>query len=63
MRRTGVDMLKVDSCGGREDAADSVDKFGRYANGSFVMNRWRDAVKATGRPILLSDCHLGCMCK
>ena len=34
----------------------------RYANGSFVFQVWTDAIKATKRPILLSNCHLGCMC-
>jgi alpha-galactosidase len=53
----GVDYLKVDNCGGGEP----LDKYGKYANGTFAMASWYPAIKATKRPMILSDCHMGCM--
>jgi len=44
----GIDMLKVDACAVTEPA---------YT----VMSRWADLLNSTGRPILLSNCHNGCM--
>jgi alpha-galactosidase len=43
-----IDMLKVDACGVTEPA-------------HTVMSRWASLLNATGRPILLSNCHNGCM--
>lgn len=43
----GADMLKIDACA-REEPSD------------VVMAKWRDAINATGRKILISNCHNGC---
>lgn len=43
----GIDMIKIDSCGVQED-------------NKTISNRWRKELNATGRPILLSNCHIGC---
>jgi alpha-galactosidase len=43
----GADMLKVDACGDVEDH-------------TVIVPRWRKAIEATNRPILLSNCHNGC---
>lgn len=44
----GADMLKVDACAVTENSAT-------------VMERWTRLLNASGRPVLLSDCHNGCM--
>ena len=44
----GADMLKVDACSVVEPA-------------ETVMIRWAQLLTATGRPVVLSDCHNGCM--
>lgn len=43
----GIDMIKIDSCGTTEPA-------------KTLMKRWHDELNATGRPILLSNCHNYC---
>lgn len=44
----GADMLKVDACSVTEPSAT-------------VMERWARLLNTSGRPVLLSDCHNGCM--
>lgn len=44
----GADMLKVDACSVTESPVT-------------VMERWARLLNASGRPVLLSDCHNGCM--
>ena len=44
----GADMLKVDGCSVSEPSED-------------IMERWARLLNASGRPVLLSDCHNGCM--
>lgn len=44
----GADMLKVDACSVVEPSVT-------------VMERWAKLLNASGRPVLLSDCHNGCM--
>eukprot|EP00658_Telonema_sp_P-2_P071766 TRINITY_DN60985_c0_g1_i2.p1 TRINITY_DN60985_c0_g1~~TRINITY_DN60985_c0_g1_i2.p1 ORF type:complete len:224 (-),score=47.42 TRINITY_DN60985_c0_g1_i2:71-742(-) len=43
-----IDMIKIDACATHEPA-------------ELLMGRWRKLLNASGRPILLSDCHNGCM--
>jgi alpha-galactosidase len=44
----GADMLKLDACAVTEPA-------------QTVVQRWSALLNASGRPVLLSDCHNGCM--
>ena len=43
----GADMLKVDACGATLPAQQ-------------LMQKWRDELNKTGRPVLFSNCHNGC---
>ena len=43
-----MDMIKVDACYVEESS-------------ETIVYRWKDMLNATGRPVLLSDCHNGCM--
>lgn len=44
----GADMVKVDACAATLPAKE-------------LMQRWHDELNATGRPVLFSNCHNGCM--
>ena len=45
-----IDMIKVDNC----DVVGNVTQ---------IIFEWRDALNATGRPIVFSNCRNGCVCK
>lgn len=44
----GIDMIKIDSCGVQE-------------GNETVTRRWAQELNSTGRPILFSNCHNGCV--
>eukprot|EP01060_Flectonema_neradi_P037935 TRINITY_DN779_c5_g1_i1.p1 TRINITY_DN779_c5_g1~~TRINITY_DN779_c5_g1_i1.p1 ORF type:complete len:404 (+),score=84.65 TRINITY_DN779_c5_g1_i1:68-1279(+) len=43
-----IDYIKIDACSTQEDP-------------DVLMNRWHTLLNESGRPILLSNCHNGCM--
>lgn len=48
------DMLKIDSCGL------PTSTHGYLPDGTFIPEMWRKHLNATGRPVALNICHIGC---